>query len=251
VSEPVHRREGVVVRTPSDGTSIARLAALLADPTRAGMCLALLDGTAWTAGELGTATGVARSTASEHLDRLVAGGLLAEERQGRHRYLRIASPAAAQLLESLAVQAGPGAAPRSLRGVTAGEALARGRTCYDHLAGRLGVAVLDALVDRGVVSLRRGVSLTEAGQRWLADLGIDVADLERQRRPLVRTCIDWTERRPHLAGAMGAVVCTRFTDEGWVERGTGRTVRVTDSGSRTLRRVLGITPADLGLRTNA
>ena len=239
------------MRNPSDGASIARLAALLADPTRAGMCLALLDGTAWTAGELATTTGVARSTASEHLDQLVAGGLLSEERQGRHRYLRIATPAAAQLVESLAVQAGPGARPRSLRAVTAGEAMARGRTCYDHLAGRLGVAVLDALVDRDLIALRRGVALTEAGQRWLADLGVDVDDLARQRRPLLRTCLDWTERRPHLAGAVGAAVCTRFTDEGWVERGTSRTVRVTDSGSRALRRLLGLTPADLRLRTSA
>jgi len=236
------------VRNPSDGASIARLAALLADPTRAGMCLALLDGTAWTAGELATTTGVARSTASEHLDQLVAGGLLSEERQGRHRYLRIATPAAAQLVESLAVQAGPGARPRSLRAVTAGEAMARGRTCYDHLAGRLGVAVLDALVDRDLIALRRGVALTEAGQLWLADLGVDVDDLARQRRPLLRSCLDWTERRPHLAGAVGAAVCTRFTDEGWVERGTGRTVRVTDSGSRALRRLLGLTPSDLQLR---
>ncbi len=236
------------MRNPSDGASIARLAALLADPTRAGMCLALLDGTAWTAGELATTTGVARSTASEHLDQLVAGGLLSEERQGRHRYLRIATPAAAQLVESLAVQAGPGARPRSLRSVTAGEAMARGRTCYDHLAGRLGVAVLDALVDRDLIALRRGVALTEAGQRWLADLGVDVDDLARQRRPLLRTCLDWTERRPHLAGAVGAAVCTRFTDEGWVECGTSRTVRVTDSGSRALRRLLGLTPADLQLR---
>ena len=236
------------MRDPSDGASIARLAALLADPTRAGMCLALLDGTAWTAGELATTTGVARSTASEHLDQLVAGGLLTEERQGRHRYLRIATPAAAQLVESLAVQAGPGARPRSLRAVTAGEAMARGRTCYDHLAGRLGVAVLDAMVDRDLVALRRGVALTEGGHRWLADLGVDVDDLDRQRRPLLRTCIDWTERRPHLAGAVGAAVCARFTDEGWVERGTGRTVRVTDSGSRALRRLLGLTPADLQLR---
>jgi DNA-binding transcriptional ArsR family regulator len=233
---------------PSDGTSIARLAALLADPTRAGMCLALLDGTAWTAGELATTTGVARSTASEHLDLLVAGGLLAEERQGRHRYLRIATPAAAQLVESLAVQAGPGATPRSLRAVTAGEAMARGRTCYDHLAGRLGVAVRDAMVDHDLVTLRRGVALTDAGLRWLTDLGVEVGDLERQRRPLLRTCIDWTERRPHLAGAVGAAVRTRFADEGWVERGPGRTVRVTDDGSRALRRVLGLSPADLRLR---
>ncbi|MEO7981984.1 MAG: winged helix-turn-helix domain-containing protein [Sporichthyaceae bacterium] len=237
------------MRTRSDGASIARLAALLADPTRAGMCLALLDGTAWTAGELATTAGVARSTASEHLDQLVAGGLLAQERQGRHRYLRIATPAAAALVESLAVQPGPGAAPRSLRAVTVGAAMARGRTCYDHLGGRLGVAVMDALVDRGLVEVRRGVSLTDGGQAWFLDLGVDVDALARERRPLVRSCLDWTERRPHLAGAAGAALCARFTGNAWVVRGGGRTMQVTDRGARALRRLLGITPGDLRLRS--
>ena len=209
-SPGVPGRTVVAVRTPSDGASIARLAGLLADPTRAGMCLALLDGRAWTAGELATATGVARSTASEHLDQLVAGGLLAEERQGRHRYLRLAAPAAAQLVESLAVQAGPGTAPRSLRAVTAGEALARGRTCYDHLAGRLGVAV-HGRAGRPRPGLRtpardrphrrrRAVAARPRRRRRLR--------CARARRPLVRTCLDWTERRPHLAGAAGAALCT-------------------------------------------
>ena len=235
------------MRTPADGASIARLAGLLADPTRAGMCLALMDGRAWTAGELATATGVARSTASEHLDQLVAGGLLAQERQGRHRYLRLAGPAAAQLVESLAVQAGPGTTPQSLRAVTASEALARGRTCYDHLAGRLGVAVMDALADRDLVSVRRGVVLTDAGERWLHDLGVDVDGLRTGSRPLVRTCLDWTERRPHLAGAAGAALCTRLTDNGWVERTTGRAVRLTEPGHRALHRLLGLTREDLGV----
>ena len=155
-------------------------------------------------------------------------------------------PAAAQLVESLAVQAGPGTAPRSLRAVTAGEALARGRTCYDHLAGRLGVAVMDALADRDLVSVRRGVALTDAGERWLHDLGVDVGALRAGSRPLVRTCLDWTERRPHLAGAAGAALCTRLTDNGWVERTTGRAVRVTEPGHRALHRLLGLTRDDLG-----
>jgi DNA-binding transcriptional ArsR family regulator len=235
------------MRPPSDGRSLARLAGLLADPTRAGICLALLDGQAWTAGELATATGVARSTASEHLDQLVAGGLLAEERQGRHRYLRLASPAAAQLVESLAVQAGPGAAPRSLRQVTASEALARGRTCYDHLAGRLGVAVLDAMADRDLVETRRGLAVTEPGERWLHDLGVDVPALREGKRPVVRACLDWTERRPHLAGAVGAGLCRQLLANGWVERGTGRSVRVTDAGHRALHRLLGLTREALGV----
>jgi DNA-binding transcriptional ArsR family regulator len=230
---------------PSDGGSIARLAALLADSTRASMCLALLDGTAWTAGELARTTGVARSTASEHLDRLVAGGLLVEERQGRHRYLRLATPAAAALVESLAVQADPGAAPRSLRRVTAGEAMARGRSCYDHLAGRLGVALMDALQERDLVDVRRGVALTDSGLRWWGDLGVDIDAMCASRRPLARTCLDWTERRPHLAGAAGAALFSRLVENGWVERGPSRTVRATAAGSAALRRLLGITAADL------
>jgi DNA-binding transcriptional ArsR family regulator len=228
--------------TPSDAGSLARLANLLADPTRAGMCLALLDGRAWTAGELATTTGVARSTASEHLDMLVTGGLLAEERQGRHRYLRLASPGAAQLVEDLSAHAAPGAAPQSLRAVTASETLARGRTCYDHLAGRLGVAITDAMVERDLVETRRGVAITDAGMRWLHDLGVDDALLHRSRRPLARTCLDWTERRPHLAGAAGAALCDRLLSTGWVERGTGRAIRVTEPGHRGLRRLLGLTP---------
>lgn len=235
------------MRAPADGSSVARLAALLAEPTRATMCLALLDGAAWTAGELGSAAGVARSTASEHLDRLVAGGLLTEERQGRHRYLRLASSGAAQLVESLAAHAGPGAPPRSLRAVTASTALARGRTCYDHLAGRLGVAVMDALVDRGLVAVRRGVAVTDEGQAWFLARGVDLDGLAAERRPLVRACLDWTERRPHLAGAAGAALCARWLADGWVARGGGRAVEVTAAGHRALRRHLGLTAADLAL----
>jgi len=235
----------MIVKTPSDAASLARLAALLADPTRAGMCLALLDGSAWTASELATATGVARSTASEHLDLLVAGGLLAEERQGRHRYLRLATPGTAQFVEELSAHAAPGAAPQSLRAITASEALARGRTCYDHLAGRLGVAVLDAMVERDLVDTRRGIAITDDGLRWLHDLGVDLAALHASRRPLARACLDWTERRTHLAGAAGAALCERLLDTGWVERGTGRAVRVTEPGQRGLRRLLGLTPAVL------
>ncbi len=235
------------MRVPSDGASVARLAALVAEPTRASICLMLLDGTAWTAGELATATGVSRSTASEHLDQLVAGGLLAQERQGRHRYLRLASPSVAALLESLASQAAPGALPRSLRAVTAGEALARGRRCYDHLAGRLGVAMLNAMVVQDFLSVRRGVVVTDAGGHWLADIGIDVDELERGRRPVVRSCLDWTERRAHLGGAVGAAMYDAFNENGWIGPGTGRAVFVTESGSRALRRLLGITPADLRL----
>ncbi|GGZ03321.1 ArsR/SmtB family transcription factor [Streptomyces nitrosporeus] len=227
---------------------LAALAALLADETRAAFCLALLDGRAWTAGELARGAGVAASTASEHLGKLVAGGLLAEERQGRHRYLRLAGPRAAQLVEELAAYAvphgGPEAAPRSLREVSAGRALARGRTCYDHLAGRLGIRITDAMTERGLLRQDTGFALTGEGLEWFGALGVALDTASR--RPLARACLDWTERRPHLAGGAGAALCRHTLDAGWCERiGTGRAVRPTALGLRSLRAHLGIDPASL------
>ncbi|WP_442934626.1 ArsR/SmtB family transcription factor [Micromonospora sp. CPCC 205739] len=227
-----------------DGRRLADLAALLADDTRAGICLALLDGRAWTAGELARAARVAPSTASEHLTRLVRGGLLVEERQGRHRYLRLAGPAVAQLIEDLAGHVSPAPRPAgSLRAATADAALAHARTCYDHLAGRLGVRLRDALLTRGLLDATDGLAVTPAGRDWLTDLG--VAPLPAGRRPLLRDCLDWTERRPHLAGALGAALCRRFAELGWTMPGTGRSVRVTPAGVAALPEALGIDAVDL------
>ncbi|MER5449420.1 winged helix-turn-helix domain-containing protein [Streptomyces sp. NPDC002764] len=220
---------------------LARLAALIADETRAACLLALLDGRAWTAGELARHAGVAASTLSEHLGKLVAGGLLSEERQGRHRYVRLADARVAQLVEELAAHAGPGddVRPRGLRASSAGSAMARGRTCYDHLAGRLGIAVTDALALRGLLRTDAGFALTDAGSEWFGAAGIA---LERGgRRPLVRACLDWTERRPHLAGVAGAALCRHALDAGWCVRiGSERAVKVTAVGERALRELLGI-----------
>ncbi|MHC3473985.1 ArsR/SmtB family transcription factor [Streptomyces sp. 7R007] len=220
---------------------LARLAGLIADETRAACLLALLDGRAWTAGELARHAGVAASTLSAHLGKLVAGGLLAEERQGRHRYVRLAGARVAQLVEDLAAQATPqGAArPRGLRESSALSAMARGRTCYDHLAGRLGIAVTDALTARGLLRQDTGFALTDAGVRWFADTGISLA--HKGRRPLARACLDWTERRPHLAGVAGAALCRHALDTGWCVRiGTERAVKVTADGERALSALLGI-----------
>ncbi|WP_174535214.1 ArsR/SmtB family transcription factor [Micromonospora chalcea] len=228
----------------ADGRGLAGFAALLADPTRAGFCLTLLDGRAWTAGELARAAGVTASTASDHLTRLVAGGLLVEERQGRHRYVRLAGPAVAQLVEDLAARApAPDTPPRTLRAASAATALAYARTCYDHLAGRLGVLVHDALLTRGVLDRSGGLALTGAGVSWLAGLGVPVEPLRAARRPLVRDCLDWTERRPHLAGALGAALCGRFFDLGWTTRGAGRAVRLTAAGRDALADALALDPA--------
>ncbi|MCX4390740.1 winged helix-turn-helix domain-containing protein [Micromonospora peucetia] len=232
--------------TVADGPALARLAALLADDTRARFCLALLDGRAWTAGELARLAGVAPSTTSDHLTRLVSGGLLVEQRQGRHRYVRLADPSVAQLIEDLAGHApAPPTPAGSLRAARAGAALAYARTCYDHLAGRLGVRLRDALLARRLLDDSDGLALTSNGLDWLAGLGVPVAPLRAARRPLVRDCLDWTERRSHLAGALGAALCDRFFEVGWLSRGSGRAVRLTPAGGPALAAALGLAPADL------
>jgi DNA-binding transcriptional ArsR family regulator len=228
-------------------SDLASLAALLADETRAAMCLALLDGRAWTAGELAAHAGVARSTATEHLHRLVGGGLLVEHRQGRHRYLQLADPSVAHLLEDLSARFEPrqdGA--RGLRAVTANAALQRGRTCYDHLAGRLGVAVTDAMTEAGLLDQAGGFAITTMGLRWLTDtIGLETADLRPGRRPVARGCLDWTERRQHLAGTAGAKLCQKFFDNGWLARiGSGRAVRLTVPGKAALQDLLGLSGVD-------
>ncbi|MDH6143486.1 DNA-binding transcriptional ArsR family regulator [Kitasatospora sp. GP30] len=231
---------------PVDARRLAALAALLAEPTRAAFCLALLDGRAWTAGELARQAGVARSTATEQLNALVDGGLLAEARQGRHRYLQLADPAAAELVELLAERADPAApaspAPGTLSGDSRRRALARARTCYDHLAGTLGVAIMDAMTERGLLDWTRGLALTPTGEAWLAELGVpSPAGPARSRRPAVRPCIDWTERRPHLAGSVGAALCRHALDTGWLQRiGTSRAVRLTADGTSALQQHLGL-----------
>lgn len=216
---------------------LAALAGLLADRSRARFCLALMDGRAWTARELGAVAGVSASTASEHLTRLVEGGLLVERRQGRHRYLQLAGPREAALLEHLLGYLGPGTPAPTLTASLAATALARGRTCYDHLAGRLGVAIADAMLEQRL--LGDGLGVTDTGRAWLTELGVPLP--RAGRRPLGRACLDWTERRSHLAGAAGAGVCTVLRERGWVRRvGRGRAVAVTAEGADGLRELLGI-----------
>lgn len=208
--------------------NVAPVAALLGDETRARIVQALDDGRALPAGELARHARVAASTASEHLARLVAGGLLAVESTGRHRYFRLASVEVARAVEALAAIAPPSQA-RTLRDVTIGDALAEARTCYDHLAGRVGVAVADALIARGaVVDRDDSFALGPVAAETLELLGIDGLP---QRRPPVLRCLDWSERRPHVAGALGAALCARALEAGWVERlPTSRAVRVTPAG---------------------
>jgi len=220
--------------------SLAQTAALLADQTRAAFCMALLDGRAWTAGELARHAIVSPSTASEHLTRLIAGGLLAEERQGRHRYVRLANPTAAALIEDLASYSPLTPTPKNLRESVQMSAEARARTCYDHLAGTLGVAITDAMTDRGFLTNDRGLAITEAGLARLTDLGIDLAS-HKGSRPMIRPCLDWTERRIHLAGVVGAALCNWALGQHLVERiGSGRALKVTPDGQRAFGEFFGI-----------
>jgi DNA-binding transcriptional ArsR family regulator len=229
-----------------EGRDIAAIAGLLADRTRASFCLALLDGRAWTASELAHHAGVVASTATGHLNLMVASGLLVQQRQGRHRYVRLAGPDIADLLQGLGALA-----PRSPATVAsfsaAGrrDALAQARTCYDHLAGTLAVAITDALTERGLLTWEGGLAMTADGMAWLAGLGITLPG--RTPRPVARSCLDWTERRPHLAGAVGAALCGHALNAGWVRRiGTSRAVVVTATGRAALLDHLGICNEDLG-----
>lgn len=220
-------------------------AALIADPTRALMLTALLDGRALPAGELAHAAGVAPQTASSHLGQLVAGGLLAVEREGRHRYYRLAGAQVAEALEYLGAiqpdlcQATPRRKPLGARA----RALHSGRRCYDHLAGELGVAVTRALVARGFLAPapEKLFTVSEAGRNWFLGIGLAFDALKPTRRGLARQCLDWTEREHHLAGPLGVGLLSTLCDRGWLLRSAeSRAIRVTPKGRAELRRHLGI-----------
>ncbi len=198
---------------------------------RATMLLALLGGRPLTAGELAARAGISPSLASSHLSKLLDGGMVAVEQRGRRRHYRLAGPRVAEVIEAMLTIA-PDRAATGLRESTRGAALRRARTCYDHLAGELGVALTDSLERRRLIETGDGsYALTAAGERRLESLGIDVGPLRRQRRAFARPCLDWTERRPHLAGAVGAAIAGHAQALRWVTPIPGtRALRVTDEG---------------------
>ncbi len=222
--------------TLTGDADIATVAALLAEPARAAMLDVLLDGRSRPAGLLAHRAGVAPSTASGHLARLLAGGLVACESQGRERRYRLASSAVAGAMESLA-QLAPVAEIRSLRAADSAAAIRAARTCYDHLAGRLGVALTEAFVERKLLVLGdASYELTPAGDDALTRLGVDVATARTHRRSFARACLDWSERRPHLAGALGAALADAVLAQGWVRpRPHDRGLSVTAAGASELR----------------
>jgi DNA-binding transcriptional ArsR family regulator len=239
---------------------IAKIGALVADPARARILLALGDGRALPATVLADEAGVAASTASAHLSKLVAGGMLEVERNGRHRYFRVAGPAVAELIEALA-RLSPPSSVRSLRQGTRAQAVRFARTCYDHLAGAVGTSLMDAMLGRGLIAGGEGVfdprtarsdrlaapgfdldyRLTRRGVEELTSFGIDLPLLGERRRPLIRYCVDWSEQRHHLAGSLGAALAERMFELGWLQRArSGRAVRVTYAGRRGLRETFGL-----------
>ncbi|HEY6759507.1 MAG TPA: winged helix-turn-helix domain-containing protein, partial [Baekduia sp.] len=191
---------------------LAAVAALIADPSRAAMLDALLNGGRHSARELAVAAGIAPSTATEHLDRLERGGLVVTEKVGRRREVRLAGPEVGRALEGLAAIA-PRKPVTGLRAWHHGEALRAARSCYDHLAGQAGVALADGLVKARVLTLGDGAfGLTDRGARRLADFGLDVDAVLGARRATARACVDWSERRPHVGGALGAALLSTLLD---------------------------------------
>jgi DNA-binding transcriptional ArsR family regulator len=238
---------------------IASIGALVADPGRARILLVLGDGRALPASVLADEAGVAASTASAHLARLVKGGMLKVERHGRHRYFRLAGPEVGEFIEAVA-RISPPAPVRSLKQGSKAHAVRFARTCYDHLAGTLGTKLMEALLERDLLTGGDGTfdpdtaqadrlsapgfdfdyRLTPAGVRELKDFGIDF-DALPPRRPLIRYCVDWSEQRHHLAGSLGAAVATRMIDLGWVRRAQrSRAVHVSDNGYEGLHDWFGI-----------
>jgi DNA-binding transcriptional ArsR family regulator len=231
---------------------ISGIAALLADPTRVMMLDALLDGRALPAGELARCARIGAPSASNHLRRLLDGGLLTVEAQGRHRYYRLAGPAVAEAIEALSALA-PQRPVRSLSQSQQAQALRFARTCYDHLAGAVGVAVADVLLGTALRPVgARDYDLTEHGEQLVGDFGVDLAELRRQRRAFARRCLDWTERSPHLSGALGAALLGRLLELGWLVGGrVPRGLVLTDTGRDGLVRAFGCDPAALQDQTTS
>src|SRR6516165_6931399 len=230
----------------SEDPRLAEVAALVGDPARANMLSALADGRALTAGELAYAAGVSPQTASGHLAKLADARLLAVAKQGRHRYYRLATPLVGRMLESIMAVAAD-APPRYRPAGRFDAALRFARTCYDHFAGQLGVGLADRLCAQGHVVLGEdGGEVSEGGIVFLSRFGLDFDALRRQRRVYCRPCLDWTERRPHLAGAVGAALAARCFDLGWVKRKRdSRALTITERGWDGFNEVFGFdTPED-------
>jgi DNA-binding transcriptional ArsR family regulator len=222
-----------------EGPNVAAIAALLGDPARSNMLTALMDGRALTATELAQEAGVTLQTTSGHLSRLEAARLVTVEKQGRHRYFRLSGEDVAEVLEGLMGLAARTGHLRTQLGPK-DPALRQARICYDHLAGDMGVWAFDRLRAKGFVAGDdRHIHVTEAGGRFFGGLGIDIDALKRDRRPLCRACLDWSERRFHIAGAVGSQFLAALFDKGWASRDKdSRVLRFTPKGRDNFSKLL-------------
>jgi DNA-binding transcriptional ArsR family regulator len=220
-----------------EGPSIALVASLAGEPARANMLSALLSGKALTASELAAEAGITLQTASSHLSKLETGGLVSSLKQGRHRYFQLAESDVAGMLEAMMGVAARAGHMRTRTGPR-DPAMRKARVCYDHLAGEMGVQLFDSLVGRGTLSTRSGdVRLTRRGEAFLEDFGIELAALASPRRPLCRVCLDWSQRRHHLAGQVGDALLARICALGWARRDrTSRTLHFTPQGELRFNR---------------
>ncbi|RCS24427.1 ArsR family transcriptional regulator [Phyllobacterium salinisoli] len=222
-----------------DGPVIAKIAALLGDPARANMLTALMDGRALTASELAGLAGVTLQTTSGHLAKLSAANLILMEKQGRHRYFRLSGADVAEVLEGLMGLAERTGAVR-LRTGPKDQALRAARICYDHLAGERGVEMLDAARRLHLVAEDADVALTDKGRDFFTHMGLDIDRLAKGKRPLCRACLDWSERRNHLGGALGAALLDSFIARGWARRLEGRVISFTPPGEQAFRSAFSI-----------
>lgn len=221
---------------PTIVPQLAEVAQLAADPGRANILSTLMDGRALTAGELASVAGVTPQTTSSHLAKLVERQLLTVEKRGPRRFYRLATPLVAQMLEGMMNVAVTGP-PRFRPPSRIDDQMRRARTCYDHLAGELGVALTDSMIERGHLTLETDAGeLTPQGSKFLTGLGADLGSASRSRRAFCRPCLDWSERRPHLAGRVGASIATLAFERGWIRRRPqGRSVEITEDGIAAFR----------------
>lgn len=222
--------------------SMAEIGAMIGSPARAAILSVLFDGRAMTATELAQIANVSPATGSEHLGKLVQSGLLSCARHGRHRYYRLASAQVAEILEPLVHLVSAGPVPMRTVSPRA-RALREARLCYDHLAGRLGVAICSAFLDRNILTpMDRDFALTQIGEAFFTDLGIDMSGVRLKRRMFAKQCLDWSEREPHLAGALGAAFTSHAFAQSWIRRTKHRRIiTVTTRGREVFAQRLGIT----------
>ncbi|WP_339713505.1 helix-turn-helix domain-containing protein [uncultured Sneathiella sp.] len=224
-----------------EGPDIALLGSLIGEPARANMLTALLSGKALTASELAGEAGISAQTASSHLAKMQSGGLLIQRKQGRHRYFALADDDVGSLLEAMM---GLAAKKGHLRTRTGPKdpALRHARVCYNHLAGDLGVQMMDSLLAKNLLTPENeGLGLTESGKSFFEEFAIDFEPLEKLRRPLCKSCLDWSNRRSHLAGSLGSALLTRFYDLGWARRlENSRIVSFNVRGEREFMRMFAV-----------